>query len=63
VIDVPAWLVNVYFINDQSIKHVETPPRSADEWHEKLKQVKEGMGFGTKSVPCTVELFMEAFSA
>ena len=60
---IPAWLVNVYFINDQSIKHVETPPRSADEWHEKLKQVKERMGFGTKSVPFTADLFMEAVSA
>jgi hypothetical protein len=59
----PAWLVNVYFINDQSIKHVETPPRSIDEWHEKLEQVRERMGFGMKSVPFAVDLFMEAVSA
>jgi hypothetical protein len=57
---IPAWLVNVYFINDQTIKHVETSPHSADEWREKLNEVKKRMGLGTKSVPFTADLFVEA---
>ena len=55
---VPAWLVNVYFVNDQSIGHVEPSPRSADEWREKLRQMKERMGFGAKSVPFAADLFI-----
>jgi len=57
---IPAWLVNVYFTNDQSIDHVELTPRSADEWRDKLKQVKEQMGIGAKPVPFAADLFMEA---
>ena len=62
VAEVRAWLVNVYFINDQSIEHVQPPPRSADEWHEELRRVRERMGLGTKPVPITADLFMEAVS-
>jgi hypothetical protein len=58
-----AWLVNVYFINDQSIDHVELAPRSADEWRESLKRVKEQMGFGAKAVPFAADLFIEAIRA
>jgi|SRR5208282_4037431 len=57
---IPAWLVNVYFVNDESIKHVEPPPRSASEWREKLEQVKERMGLSAKSIPFTSDLFLEA---
>ena len=63
VAEIPAWLVNVYFIDDQSIEHVEPPPRSADEWREKLRQLRGKMGLGTKSVRYTADLFMEAVSA
>src|SRR5579859_757450 len=58
-VGVPAWLVNVYFMNDQSIKHIEPPPRSADEWHESLKQVKKRMGIDKISVPFTADLFID----
>jgi len=63
VAGIPAWLVNVYFINDKSIEHVQPPPRSADEWHEELRQMREKMGLGAKTIPFSTDLFMEAVSA
>lgn len=59
---VPAWLINIYFLNDTSIQYIEVPPRSADEWREELKQVKARMGLGTRPVPFAADLFIEAAS-
>lgn len=59
-LDIPTWLIQVYFVNDQSIRHVETPPSSIDEWQHALKQVKARMGFRTQAIPFSHELFINA---
>jgi hypothetical protein len=54
VVNVPAWLVNVYFINDPY------SPTTLEKWHNALKQVKEELGLTGIQVPNTAELFLEA---
>jgi hypothetical protein len=57
---VPAWLVNVYFINDQSMdgRGVRRSVSGGD-WREAVKRVKEQMGVGTVA-PYVADLFVEA---
>jgi hypothetical protein len=52
---VPAWLVNVYFVNDNSIGS----PRTEQQWKVALKEVKEQMGLTGKQIPFTAELFID----
>ncbi len=59
-LNVPAWLIQVYFVNDHSIDHVEKAPCSADMWREALNQVKERMGISPNAVPFSHTLFIEA---
>ena len=54
VVNVPAWLVNVYFINDPH------SPTTLENWHNALKQVKKELGITGIQVPNTAELFLEA---
>lgn len=54
VVNVPAWLVNVYFIEDPH------SPTTLEYWRNALKQVKEELGITGIQVPNTAELFLEA---
>ena len=54
VVDVQAWLVNTYFINDPH------SPTTLENWRNALKQVKEELGITGIQVPNTAELFLEA---
>jgi hypothetical protein len=54
IVNVPAWLVNAYFINDPH------SPTTLETWHITLKEVKKELGLTGIRVPNTVELFLEA---
>ena len=54
VVDVQAWLVNAYFINDPHF------PTTLENWHSALKQVKKELGLTGIRVPNTAELFLDA---
>jgi hypothetical protein len=53
VVDVQAWLVNVYFINDPH------SPTTRQDWSIALKHVKKELGLTGILVPNTSELFLE----
>ena len=53
VVDVQAWLVNVYFINDPHF------PTTRQDWSIALKHVKKELGLIGLLVPNTAELFLE----
>jgi hypothetical protein len=53
IVNVPAWLVNFYFINDPH------SPTTLENWHIDLKQVKKELGLTGIRVPNTAELFLE----
>lgn len=52
----PAWLVNIYFIND------EIGPADEDAWKAELKKVKASLGL-TSKVPFTIDLFLPALTS
>jgi hypothetical protein len=54
VAGVPAWLVNVYFVDDPH------SPTSRAEWEAALAGIKAQLGLGGISVPHDVNLFLEA---
>jgi hypothetical protein len=54
VMGVPAWLVNVYFINDPY------SPTSRSEWEAALVGVKAQLGLAGISVPHAADLLLEA---
>ena len=54
VMGVPAWLINVYFINDPH------SPTSRAEWEVALVGVKAQLGLAGTSVPHAADLFLEA---
>ena len=54
VMGVPAWLVNVYFINDPH------SPTSLAEWKVALAGVKAELGLAGISLPHAADLFLEA---
>ena len=54
VMGVPAWLINVYFINDPRW------PTSRAEWEVALAKVKAQLGLAGISVPHAADLFLEA---
>jgi hypothetical protein len=56
VMGVPAWLINVYFINDPHW------PTSRAEWEAALVGIKAQLGLAGISVPHTADLFLEAGS-
>jgi hypothetical protein len=49
----PAWLVNIYFIND------EIGPADLDAWKAELQKVKASLGLSS-SVPFAIDLFPSA---
>lgn len=54
IAQVPAWLVNIYFLNDPH------SPTRRQEWAAALAQVKAELGLTGVAVPYTAELFLEA---
>ena len=54
VMGIPAWLINVYFINDPH------SPTSRAEWEVALVGVKAQLGLAGTSVPHAAALFLEA---
>ena len=52
---IPAWLVNLYFIND--IKH---KPTTLEEWKETLANVKKVLGISNIKIPNTADIFLPA---
>ncbi len=51
-VEIPAWLVNIFFLNDP---HSRT---SREEWERALEQVKEELGLKGITVPYTAEVFL-----
>jgi len=54
VVGMPAWLVNIYFVND---------PHSAttlEEWEEDIDRVKAELGLSEIDVPYMAHVFLEA---
>ena len=54
VMGVPAWLINVYFVNDPH------SPTSRSEWEVALAGIKAQSGLVGISVPHAADLFLEA---
>jgi len=52
---VPAWLANVYFVDDGS--HI---PTRRVEWDERIAKVEKCLGLAGVSVPCTGKVFLSA---
>jgi len=52
----PAWLVNLYFVNDP------IGPADRDTWTAELRKVKASLGL-TQSVPFTIDLFLPALNS
>lgn len=56
VIKQPAWLINVYFLNDP------IRPTNREEWEKAIKQVKGTLGLGSP-LPYVLEVFLPPASA
>jgi hypothetical protein len=54
VANVPAWLVNVYFLNDPHSTTIFS------DWQVALAEVKAALGLGAIIVPHGGEMFLEA---
>lgn len=57
VVQIPAWLVNIYFLGDP---HFQNSPLTQEEWQPYLENVKEELGLSGLVVPHTAELFLPA---
>jgi hypothetical protein len=53
-VGVPAWLVNVYFLDDPD------SPTTREEWQTALREVKAELGLADVVVPHAAELFLQA---
>ena len=51
---VPAWLVNVFFINDPH------SPTSYEEWQKQLKNVKAELGISGSGISYIADIFLKA---
>jgi len=54
IANVPAWLVNTYFLNDPH------SPTEYAEWQRVLKEVKTELGISGFEVPFMADIFLEA---
>lgn len=52
--DIPAWLVNIYFLNDPH------SPTSLEEWQKELLKVKQTLGLNDIKIPHTADVLLEA---
>lgn len=53
IVEMPAWLVNIYFLNDPH------SPTSRKQWVSALEEVKERLGLEDSTISYTGELFLE----
>jgi len=54
IVNVPAWLVNIYFINDPH------SPTDYKEWQKALTEVKADLGISGLGVPYMTDIFLKA---
>jgi len=51
---VPAWLANIYFLNDP---HSQT---DHEEWQKQLKRIKSELGISDSGIPYVADIFLQA---
>lgn len=51
----PAWLVNIYFVNDEEMRG----PRSIDHWRGALEMAKHVLGLGKTTIPHVIDVFID----
>jgi hypothetical protein len=51
----PAWLVNIYFVNDNEMKG----PNTVNEWRGALEMTKRVLGLGKSPIPFAVDVFVD----
>lgn len=56
---IEAWLVNIYFLNDQ---HFPTRFKTKDGWLNPIKKIKSSLGIAKKYVPYMGEVFLLALN-
>jgi hypothetical protein len=56
---IPAWLINVYFLNDPHLKN-SRPPRDPKDWQAAIEDSGRTLGLVDRDVPYTVNVFLEA---
>jgi len=54
IVNLPAWLANIYFLNDPH------SPTNREEWLAALAEVKQELGLSHITVPYTVDVFLGA---
>ncbi len=54
IVQLPAWLVNVYFVDDTH------SPTGLEDWRPALSDVKAELGLTCTATPYTGEVFLEA---
>ncbi|MFH1942360.1 MAG: hypothetical protein ABIL68_09675, partial [bacterium] len=54
IVNIPTWLVNIYFINDPH------SPTDYAEWQRVLIGVKKGLGISGLEIPYMADIFLEA---
>lgn len=54
IMNVPAWLVNLYFLNDPH------SPTDLEEWQKQLKKVKAELGISGSGISYIADIFLEA---
>lgn len=55
---VPAWLVNVYFVNDRDM----AGPQTVDHWQGAVAMAKHVLGLGQRPVRFAVDVFLDVQS-
>lgn len=56
-VSVPAWLVNIYFVDDKS--HI---PTTRENWTEALERAKTDMALNSAALPRSADVFVEAIN-
>ncbi|MFC1812863.1 hypothetical protein ACFL03_09230 [Thermodesulfobacteriota bacterium] len=56
IVKIPAWLANIYFLNDPH------SPTIRGEWQAALSNTKKELGLNDIIVPHTADLFLEAYN-
>lgn len=54
IANVPAWLVNIYFLNNPH------SPTDYEEWQRALTEVKTDLGISGLEIPYMADIFLEA---
>jgi len=56
IVNVPTWLVNIYFVNDPH------SPTDYAEWQRSLMKVKIDLGIRSLEIPYIADIFLEAMN-